>query len=60
MQTTLNGKPVTMNGLVEKEGNGLCYMQNSDEGPFKKTEGDSYCPDYINRKYVKEKPIWQQ
>lgn len=39
----------TMFGLKEKFGNGKCYMQNSDEGIFTRVEGDSYCPDYLNR-----------
>ena len=41
---------LTKDGFKEKLGNGKCYMFNSDEGNFTRMEGDSYCPDYLNRK----------
>ena len=41
---------VTVKGLKEKFGFGNCYMHNSEEGDFSRVEGDSYCPDYFNRK----------
>ena len=41
---------VTKLGLIEKKGKGRCYMHNGDTGPFTEVEGDSYCPDYTNRK----------
>ena len=34
---------------------GKCYMQNSDEGSFKITGGNAYCPDYVNRKKEEKK-----
>lgn len=40
----------TMYGLKEMLGNGKCYMQTSDDGNFTRVKGDSYCPDYLNRK----------
>jgi len=40
---------MTNYGLKQNLGNGKCYMENSDEGYFKRVEGDSYCPDYLNR-----------
>jgi hypothetical protein len=40
--------------------NGDCYMQNDSEGHnYKRVSKYSYCPDYINRKKVKKKPIWE-
>lgn len=30
-------------------------MQNSDEGSFKITDGNAYCPDYANRKKEEKK-----
>lgn len=41
---------VTKNGLKEELGSGKCYMHNSKEGNYTTTQGDSYCPDYYNRK----------
>ena len=41
---------ITNHGLVEKLGCGRCYMHKSEEGDFTTVEGDSYCPDYYNRK----------
>jgi hypothetical protein len=40
---------MTNYGLKQNLGNGKCYMENGDEGYFKRVEGDSYCPDYLNR-----------
>ena len=40
----------TKDGLKEKFGNGKCFMHVSDDGNFSFVDGDSYCPDYYNRK----------
>lgn len=40
----------TKDGLKEKLGNGKCFIHVSDEGNFSLVDGDSYCPDYYNRK----------
>lgn len=44
---------------------GICYMQSRNTDcpgaeVFHESGENEYCPDYINRKRVKEKPIWQQ
>ena len=44
---------VTKKGLVEKLGNGECYMHNggnSDQVDYTVVDGSCYCPDYYNRK----------
>lgn len=41
---------VTKNGLKVNPGSGKCYMHNSEEGNYTTVQGDSYCPDYYNRK----------
>lgn len=47
-------------GLLFPTDSGDCYMQNDDEGNnYKEVSKYSYCPDYINRKKVKEKPVWE-
>lgn len=35
---------------LEIGGVGKCYMQNGDDATYAITRGDSYCPDYVNRK----------
>ena len=42
---------ITNRGLRERFGNGKCYMHNSEDGNFTNIEGDSYCPDYLNREH---------
>ena len=70
VSVTLNA-PLSTNPLVnlaflaKQKNRGICYMQSINvDIPgaeiFHETPEDSYCPDYINRKRVKEKPIWQQ
>ena len=41
---------VTNSGIKEKFGSSKCYMHNGDVDDFTTVEGDSYCPDYYNRK----------
>jgi hypothetical protein len=41
---------LTKNGLKEKLGNGKCFMHVGDVDDFSLVDGDSYCPDYYNRK----------
>ena len=36
--------------LKESLGRGCCYMHVDNETPFSNVDGDSYCPDYYNRK----------
>jgi hypothetical protein len=43
----------TPKGLVEKLGNGKCYMHNGGNDAhvdYNFVDGDCYCPDYYNRK----------
>ena len=37
-------------GLVKSPGRGRCYMNKSNETPYSEKDGNSYCPNYINRK----------
>ena len=40
----------TEKGLREWFGYGRCYMHPDNEDPYSIIDGDSYCPDYFNRK----------
>jgi len=44
--------PIT---LFWTEQQGLCYMQNGENGPGVATSENCYCPDYINRKKEEKK-----
>ena len=40
---------VIKGALVEKEGNGNCYMNKGDNEQFTEVKDSSYCLDYCNR-----------
>lgn len=43
----------TKKGAIEKLGSGKCYMHNGGNSvrvDYSVVDGDSYCPDYYNRK----------
>lgn len=42
---------VANSGLKENFGHGRCYMRCGDGDFVSKVNGDSYCPDYYNRKH---------
>lgn len=46
--------------LITPTDHGDCYMQNDSEGHnYREVSRYSYCPDYINRKRVRKKPVWE-